>query len=318
MDRHIPHRAAAEVIPAAPVGRMILPVGIGNFLCRSQPEIPVERGGHGGGNRIGAVIAPGFAAPGVHLPHLPDRAALHELHCSAVGSGGMDLRSHLRDELRLFCHHPQLPRFMHIVRQRLLAVDMLAAIEGRHRRGGMGVVGGGDIDRIDLARHLIEHPAEVGKLFRVCMLGCGGAQIVGVDIAQRHHIDRRMGRERFQIGRSHSPHADARQPQPLATGRLRQQSGERECIEGGAAGGGAQKKRAARKKRARHGDVPDGKKILKSPAASPGLPKTSPTHRAGAWYAFAHAACATEYPTRFSGLVPCGCGGEEAAGGESL
>ena len=37
------------------------------------------------------------------------------------------------------------------VRQRLLAVDMLAGPHGQHRRQGMGVVGGRDDDGIDLA-----------------------------------------------------------------------------------------------------------------------------------------------------------------------
>ena len=47
------------------------------------------------------------------------------------------------------------------VGQGLLAVDVLAPLDGRHRRHGVGVVGRADDHRVDLLVHLVEHLAEV-------------------------------------------------------------------------------------------------------------------------------------------------------------
>ena len=44
---------------------------------------------------------------------------------------------------------PELTGFLDIVREWFLAVDMLAVVEGRHRRRGMGVVGGRDMDGVN-------------------------------------------------------------------------------------------------------------------------------------------------------------------------
>jgi len=49
------------------------------------------------------------------------------------------------------------------VRQRLLAVDVHAQLDGRHRGRGVKMVGRGDEHRVDLLVHLVEHLAVVGE-----------------------------------------------------------------------------------------------------------------------------------------------------------
>ena len=84
------------------------------------------------------------------LANLADDPALHELHRRAVLRVGMDLRAHLRDERGIGRGDgAELTGFVDIVREGLLAVDVLAVIEGRHRRRRVGVVGGGDVDGVD-------------------------------------------------------------------------------------------------------------------------------------------------------------------------
>ena len=76
----------------------------------------------------GAGIAPLLAAPGVDFLHLADRPVLHQLDRRAVLAAGVDLDAHLRDELLLAGHFGQPARLVDVVRQRLLAVDVQAAL----------------------------------------------------------------------------------------------------------------------------------------------------------------------------------------------
>ena len=81
---------------------------------------------------------------------------------------------------------------MHVVRQRLLAVDMLAVVERHHRRRRVGVVGGGDMDGVDPPGELVEHPPKIAELFRARMLLDGGREVARIDIAQGNHLDLRV------------------------------------------------------------------------------------------------------------------------------
>src|SRR5438132_90369 len=68
----------------------------------AEPLVPVERGGHGVhalGPRVR--IAPFLVAPRMHFPNGSDGAGADKLYCQAVLNGGMNLKTHLRDELPL-------------------------------------------------------------------------------------------------------------------------------------------------------------------------------------------------------------------------
>ena len=73
------------------------------------------------------------------------------------------------------------------MRQRLLAIDMLAALDGLHRREGVVVIGRGDDDGVDLL-HLVEHLAVVGELLRLGILLEDAGGVALIHIAQRHDV----------------------------------------------------------------------------------------------------------------------------------
>ena len=113
----------------------------------------------------------------------------------------------------------ELTGFVDIVRQRFLAVDMLAMVEGRHRRGGVGVIGSGNVDGVDRAGELVKHLPEVGEPLRSLVDLTGGGKVAGVDITQRHHLDVRMGGEGREIGPPHAADADPGQTELVVGGR---------------------------------------------------------------------------------------------------
>ena len=95
----------------------------------------------------------------------------------ADGVEGVPLVAHLRDDLVLLGGLHQLADLVDRVRQRLLAVDVLAALDGGHGGHRVGMVGRGDDDRVDLLVHLVEHLAEVAELLGlgIVLEGVGGA-----------------------------------------------------------------------------------------------------------------------------------------------
>ena len=220
VDRHVAHRAAAEVVPAPPVAGVVLIGAVEALGRRAEPQVPVEVSRLRPRGRLRAVVAPGLAAPRVRFADLADDPALNELHRRAVLRVGVDLRAHLRDERRMGRGDgAELTGFVDIVRQRFLAVDMLAVVEGRHRRRGVGVVGGGDMDGVDRAGELVEHLPEVGEPLRPFVDLTGGGKVAGVDIAQRYHLDVRMGGERGEIGPPHAADTDPGQTELVVGGR---------------------------------------------------------------------------------------------------
>ena len=68
--------------------------------------------------------------------------------------------------------------------QRLLAVDVLAAIDGGHRRHGVVVVGRADEDPVDILLHLVQHLAEIAELLGLGIPGQGLAGVTPIDVAQ--------------------------------------------------------------------------------------------------------------------------------------
>ena len=122
---------------------------------------------------------------------LADRAdgpGLHELHHAAVVVVGVDLRAHLRDELLLPGDLGHDAGLVHRVRERLLAVAVLAQLHGHDGRRGVGMVRRADHHRVDLAVHLVQHLAEVlVPLGRRELLKCLG-RVGVIDVAQGHEV----------------------------------------------------------------------------------------------------------------------------------
>ena len=120
-------------------------------------------------------------------------ASLHQQHRHAVEARGVNLDAHLRDDALEAGQLSQLSRFVEVMSQRLLAIDILAQLQRGHGDGRMHVVGGGDVYRVEMyprktLLHLhgapevhVSHsdqvnPLELGQLVKVLPGHTGGAE----------------------------------------------------------------------------------------------------------------------------------------------
>ena len=159
--RHVGHGAVAEVPHPSPDKRRVLPA-VGPRRPWAKPEVPVETGGLGGRTltRTWVLDGPRIAAPAVHFAYGTNRAVGDPLYGLAMPLARAAVVAHLRRDFRFLrdaCHEAGLPD---VVRERFLAVDVLAGLHRQDRDVGMEVVGRGDEDGVD-RRFLLEHDAEV-------------------------------------------------------------------------------------------------------------------------------------------------------------
>ena len=142
------------------VGRMI-----GPLADRAEPEVPVERRGHGRRIRRAAD------------PLLPQRPARSDQTWTSRTSPMTPAWIHSLVSRAPSVACPWLPicvitpaaraalvkraAFVQRVRQRLLAVDVLAGADRGQRGHGVDVVGRADGDGVDVLRFLVEHDAEI-------------------------------------------------------------------------------------------------------------------------------------------------------------
>jgi hypothetical protein len=89
----------------------------------------------------------------------------------------------LRDDLVFRGGLHQLPHLVDRVGQRLLAVDVFAAADGRHGGHGVRVVGRGDEDGVHPFLHGVEHLAEIVERLGLGKLLQRALGPLGVDIA---------------------------------------------------------------------------------------------------------------------------------------
>ena len=153
------------------------------------------------------------ADPAVDVADLPDRPPLHELDNAPVVGVGMDLRPHLRGDAGLFGRLGDNARLADVVRQRLLAVDVLFLAKRRQRREGVGVLGGADDDSVVLRRleRLVEPPVVAEAL------GAGGlaesaSERLGVDVTDGHHL---LAEDGVEVAAATAAATDDRHPQLL-------------------------------------------------------------------------------------------------------
>ncbi len=127
------------------------------------------------------------AAPGVDLGDLADGAVPNPLANKAPAFCRMPLNSHLGGDaglLRYFCQHP---RFVDIVRQRLLAVNVLLA---SHRLGGdnrVCMVRRGNHHGVYVAL-FVQHFAKIGIDFCLRISFEGFGCVFVVHVTQGHDI----------------------------------------------------------------------------------------------------------------------------------
>ena len=159
---HVAQRAGAEIPPPAPVMRMINRV-VGPLGRRAHEQVPVHVAWDGGrlprpGDDIGRLlpVLERAVGPDMNLGHVSDRARANDFRPAAKARLGRALVAHLGADAFLTRRFPHQSRFPHRVRQRLLAVDVLAQPHGRHRRRRMVMVGRRDDHGVDGRPELIQ------------------------------------------------------------------------------------------------------------------------------------------------------------------
>src|SRR5262249_45890377 len=166
MASEVRHRAVAEVPPAVPFRP-----GQIDFIERAlrrgaQPQVPIQTGEYGRAVRRAVLdedyvagrlrlFFAGMQAPGAADPHMrfgdgPDRPALDHFDDEPVIVAGVDLRPHLRRELGFGSGFADDARLPDVMRERLLAVDVLAQLQRRHGGERMRVLGRADDYRVEL------------------------------------------------------------------------------------------------------------------------------------------------------------------------
>ena len=95
------------------------------------------------------------------LAHLADDAGLNPLVRQPRAFGGVPLIAHLRGDAGRVRGLGQLAAFVQRVRERLLAIDVLAGANRGHRGHGVNVIGRADRDGVDVLRLLVEHLAKI-------------------------------------------------------------------------------------------------------------------------------------------------------------
>ena len=181
--RHIAQRAAAEVIPAAPVERLVFRV-IRTRRGRADPQVPVQRlrNFFFRQRMIDALRPDGTVGPGVHFLDRADLAGPDHFAQLPDAFARVALVAHLRGDAifarRITQHAGLEDRPGH----GLLAVDVFAALHGPHRRDGVGVVGSGNGHRVDVAALLVQHhPVVFVRLgVRKLLERLGGVVPIGV------------------------------------------------------------------------------------------------------------------------------------------
>ena len=134
------------------------------LLGRTEPDIPVESG-----RDLLLLAQPrqhvesrvDRLAAAVDRVDVADRAILDPFAERANRIEGVALVAELGHDLVLLGRLHQGPDLADGMGQRLLAIDVLAPLDRRHRRHRVGVVRRADDHRVDLVAHLLEHLAIV-------------------------------------------------------------------------------------------------------------------------------------------------------------
>ena len=183
--RHVADRSTAELREGAPVVRHV-GRAVRARITVGQPGIPVERRRNGRFLRHHLrplrPVGPRTIGPGVHFGDAADLARPDHLAALPRAFARVALVAHLRGHAVLSRAQRQLLRLPHRARQRLLAIHVLAARHGPHRRAGVHVVWTGYDHRVDVFSMRVEHAPEILVLrhVRVQLERLLGARVVGI------------------------------------------------------------------------------------------------------------------------------------------
>ncbi len=197
---HIAQRAAAEIVEAAPVERLIKVAVLGGisfaarcvrpFFGDAQPDVPLEcaRSRVRRRNMRETLWPDRTVGPGVHFGDVADLAGPDHFGALPRTFVRIALIAHLRGDLIFVRRLHQLPRFPHRARERFLHINVLAALHAPHGCGSVHEIRNGHDDGVDIVGLFVEHLAEVfvfGGLF-VLFEGCSG--MLFVHIAERDDV----------------------------------------------------------------------------------------------------------------------------------
>ncbi len=201
MAAEVAHRPVAEVPPAVPLRARHVDVVERAVGSGAEPQVPVQPGGHrvdggrtvlheddvlgGRGLGLARVPSPGTRDPHVTFADRADHAALDQLDDAPVVVAGVNLGAHLRRDAGLRRSLADDARLVHVVGERLLAVDVLLQLQRGQRGERVRVLGGADDDGVELIG-VVEHLAEVLEPSRLREHRRGAIEVRGAHVAQGH------------------------------------------------------------------------------------------------------------------------------------
>ena len=215
---HVAQCAGAEVVPSAPVPGQIYRM-VRTFYGRAQPEIPVQRAGHGHllGGQVQALRPDGAVGPAVYLPYLANLASPYPFCDAAAPVERVTLVAHLCGHLIFLGQLGQQACLIDRVGQRLLAIDMLAQRHGMGCDAGMGMVGRSHHDGVDALTHLVEHHSPVLEAAGVGIVAERLVCVFPIDVAQCYDV---LRGHVLEVASSHAADTDTGDVQFVTRGRM--------------------------------------------------------------------------------------------------
>ena len=147
---------------------------------------------------------------------LPDRPGLHKFHRCLVRLVRVNLDAHLGHQILAVGELGQLPDFVDVMGQRLLAVDGDAQLKRGHALRRMHMVRGANADRIDMFVLFIEHAPPVFMNLRVVELAFDLLEHGRIHLGDVHHLHAGVSRKHPQRDEGHIAGAKAGQPHGVA------------------------------------------------------------------------------------------------------
>lgn len=142
--------------------------------------------------------------------HLPNRAFANQPGRHPILDCGVALIAHLRNNALRLRPKSHLTTFPNGVRKRLLAINMLPALHGENCRERVHMIRGRHGDGVDRVPQLLEHLTEVLEVLYPGRDRVGPFERTRIDIAERHMLCLRMGRDVMHVVVAHAVEADRR------------------------------------------------------------------------------------------------------------
>ena len=171
--------------PVSPFERQIFRA-VRPVLDRPQPQIVMHVRRHGESLLRQVQAAISRRHPDVHLAHRADRPALHQLDDATIIGAGVNLRADLGDPLHFPGGFGNDSRLGDRPGQRFLAVNVPAALQRRHGRDCVRVIGRADHHRVNVP--LVKQAAKVIIRFGLGIFLLRRGKVIVVDVAKRDNV----------------------------------------------------------------------------------------------------------------------------------